>query len=111
MEDGKYNMEIIKSRLIRDAIKSNDFTTFVKLIGNSDAEIAKNANAKIGCKTCSAEPSNNCTHLLSPFLWCVYHARWEMLEFLANIPGVNLNAEFGSRKICTIYYLIAYKKL
>src|SRR5689334_20826150 len=63
------------------AIKENNFETFVQLLGATNQEQLRNADVNL------RQPGARIT----PFLHCATYGRYEMLEYMLNIPNMNVN--------------------
>jgi hypothetical protein len=79
-------MDNTKTLFLCYAIENDYFETFVVLIGESDYEISKNAMRFINESNIGDSDVD-----LSPFLLCAKYGRYEMLQYLLNIPGVDVN--------------------
>ncbi len=82
------NEDTVRDFAILEAIQNNDLPTFKTLLGDSNEEIAQSAN----------RPFSHCIHHpgLSLFLACAKYGRYELLEFLLQIPGININHQDGT---------------
>jgi ankyrin repeat protein len=68
------------------AIEKNDVDTFKQLLGHNDDEIINNAMIFIKL------PQHRLDHITHcPFLLCAEYHRYEMLQYLLNIPGIDIN--------------------
>jgi ankyrin repeat protein len=78
---------------MRIVIEQNDFRTFIALLGATDEEKLQNAQRVI-------ETDRDHT----PFLYCASYLRHEMLEYLLNIPNIDVNQKdnMGHSALATI---------
>ncbi len=80
--------------IIFDAIVNDDFATFVQLLGMNDTEIAENAMRFIkNVNPVARKPGPAILHDSSPYLLCAKYSRPEMLQYILNIPGINVNQQ------------------
>jgi hypothetical protein len=93
-------MDETKFNSIRNAIKTNDVSTFVQLLGRSDSERASNAMCFINIPDFGALYKT----ARSPFLMCARYGRYEMLQFILNTPGIDINQQdaIGQNAVATV---------
>jgi ankyrin repeat protein len=84
----KNKMDDEQTHSICNAIRMNDYKSFVQHIGDSEDEITHNAMIYIT----STGPYIH----LSPYLLCAKYGRYEMLQYLLNIPTINMNQHDAS---------------
>jgi ankyrin repeat protein len=82
-----------ENSLIFDAIINDDYATFVHLLGRNEKEIAENAMRFNRNRQPVIRVGKLNVYDLSPFLLCAKYGRHKMLEFLLNIPGININQQ------------------
>jgi ankyrin repeat protein len=78
---------------ITSAIEENDIYSFVRLLGETNDEKLQRAQKLLG--NCNDAHSQWCDPLgiqhTTPFLLCAQYGRYKMLEYMLNIPNININ--------------------
>jgi ankyrin repeat protein len=79
---------------IFQAIEQNNYGTFVELLGNNDDEKRENTMRKV------TNPVSQYNEYLlelcvdnTPFLICALYCRYEMLEYMLQIPNIDVNQQ------------------